>query len=94
MTEPRDVAPDAGRPAALDEPVLDGDELRGANDGERVVDCGGLVMTIETARSCGLLPQQILGRRRTDVAVLEAYGHGDTVEAGVLRADVAAREVA
>lgn len=80
------------RPATLGEQILDGSELRPANDGEMVVACGSLVMTIETARSCGLLPQQILDRRHVDVAVLEAYGHGDTAEAHVLRADVACRE--
>lgn len=72
--------------------VLDGDTLRPVCDGETIITCGSMTMTIETAHACGLLPRQILNRRRTDVAVLEAYGHGDTAEAHVLRADVAVRE--
>lgn len=45
------------------------------------VDLGWAVLTVDEARVAGLLPEQ--------VAVLEAYGHGDTPEARALRAAVA-----
>lgn len=80
------------REAKAGEQVIDGDRVRDATPGEELVACGSMLMTVETARASGLLPQQILARRRVDVAVLDAYGHGDTAEARALRLDVASRE--
>lgn len=53
------------------------------------VDLGWAVLTVDEARAAGLLPEQVLSRRRESVAILEAYGHGDTPEARALRAAVA-----
>lgn len=73
------------RQASAGERILDGDSEREATDGEQIVECGSMLLSLANAKKCRLLPDQTARRFASNLATLQSYGLGRTREAAALR---------